>query len=275
MEGGSAAQRRSERVLLRIPIEVRGTGADGKAFVEETHTLVLNRHGARVALRNGVVPGARVTITNLQNRMRASFRVVEKAKKSLGDGSEWGVECLDPEENFWGIVFPKKPSAPAEAVDALLECAECGARELAPLSLEEYRGMAGGSPLERDCAECGRATRWRFGFTEGEDEAASPPDLPAPEAAAASAERRRARRLTLKVPVRVRTRDGREEISRTENVSKTGVCFGANLALKEGERISLTVGYAPGSMEMEMPAEVVWRRELGGAGPALYGARLL
>jgi hypothetical protein len=272
-------KRRSERVLLRIPIEVTGTDAEGKPFREKTFTLVINRHGARIALKAAVQPEARITITNRQMARSSPFRVVGRTSKSLGEGPEWGVECLEPGVNFWGISFPEKVTAPApqEVVDALLECVACGSRELAQLTLEEYRTVITRGLVRRECPECGEVTEWKLGFAEAEPEEAIPAQ---PSAAATSspveagAERRRARRLTVKLPVRIRLQDGSEEVARTENLSKTGVCFSAALQIRPQDRILLTVGYTPGGPEEEIPARVVWRREIEGGGKALYGVRL-
>ncbi len=99
-------QRQSERVLLRIPVEVQGKGADGKPFSEKTFTLVVNRNGAQIALRNSPRPDDRITISNPLKRMSCPFRVVRRVVKSLGEGPEWGVECLEPEIDLWGISFP-------------------------------------------------------------------------------------------------------------------------------------------------------------------------
>jgi hypothetical protein len=272
-------KRRSERVLLRIPIEVKGTDAEGRPFTEKTFTLVINRHGARIALKTPVQAEARITITNRQSAMSCPFRVVGRTSKSLGEGPEWGVECLQPGVNFWGISFPEKVAAPAaqEVIDALVECAACRSRELAQLTLEEYRAVITQGSVRRDCPECSGVTEWRFGFAPAEPEEPAPAQPSASAAtpsAAAEAERRRAKRLTIKLPVRIRLQDGSEEVARTENLSKTGVCFSSSLLIRPRDRILLTVGYTPGGSEEEMPARLVWRREIEGGGQALYGVRL-
>ena len=272
-------KRRSERVLLRIPIEVKGTDADGNPFTEKTFTLVINRHGARIALKTPLQSEARITITNRQRAMSSAFRVVGRTSKSLGEGPEWGVECLDPGVDFWGISFPEKVAAPAaqEVIDALVECVACGSRELAQLSLEEYRTVITRGLVRRGCPECGDTTEWRFGFAEAEPEEVIPTQpsaSAAPSPAAAGAERRRAKRLTVKLPVRIRLQDGSEEVARTENLSRTGVCFSSTLLIRPQDRILLTVGYTPGGSEEEVPARLVWRREIEGGGKALYGVRL-
>ena len=101
---------------------------------------------------------------------------------------------------------------------------------------------------------------------------------PATGAPASEAEqekdRRRAKRLTVKLPVRIRLQDGSEEVTKTENLSKTGVCFASGLSMRPGDRIFVTVGYAPGGSESEIAAVVRWRKELDEAGRALYGVHL-
>ncbi|MGD0921552.1 MAG: PilZ domain-containing protein [Terriglobia bacterium] len=271
-------KRRSERVLLQIPIEVKGTDAEGKPFTERTHTVTINRHGARIALKTPVQAEGRITIVNQRSGRSCPFRVVGRTGKSLGGGPEWGVECLGPGVNFWGISFPEKVPAPSEqeAVVGLVECAVCRFRELAQLTLDEYRLIISQGSMQRDCPECGVVTGWAFGFVEDEAEESAPGQRrgDAQVAAARGAERRRAKRVTIKLPVRIRLQDGSEEVARTEDLSKTGVCFVSSLTLRPQERILLSVGYTPAGSEKEIPARVVWRREMEGGGKALYGACL-
>ncbi len=87
-------------------------------------------------------------------------------------------------------------------------------------------------------------------------------------------ERRRAARVIARLPVRLRLQDGREEVTRTEDLPKTGACFTSAMPMKEGERILLTVGYAPGSKAAEIPARIVWKRPVEGTTKALYGVSL-
>jgi PilZ domain-containing protein len=278
---GEESQRRSERVLLRLPIEVKGIGANGRPFTENTHTLVVNRNGARIHLRHTPRPNDQLTITNKRTETSCPFRVVRQAPDTLGEGPEWGVECLDPNLNFWGINFPTKTLAPAdqEAIDALLECSVCRFRELAQLTLDSYRTLITHSALARECGKCGSRTTWVFSFVEAEPEEAvaqdpAPAPTTAPETAATGIERRRAKRVTVKMPIRIRLEDRREEVARTENLSTTGVCFASTLAMKEGESIRLTVGYDPGKNEKEILARVVWRKRIEGTHRALYGVHL-
>ena len=163
-------ERRSERLRLRIPIEVKGSDAEGKPFRESTFTLVVGRHGARISLRNFPLPGDRVIITDLQNKISCPFRVIGRTGKSGGESPEWGVECLDPQINFWGIYFPPKLDVPAgqESIDVLLECVGCHFQELAQLTSDEYDTLITDTALSRDCAQCNTTTEWMFGIPEAE-----------------------------------------------------------------------------------------------------------
>jgi PilZ domain-containing protein len=269
--------RRSERAFLRIPIQVQGKNEAGAAFSEQTSTLVINRNGARISLKARVRLQDPITVTNLQNSMTCPFRVVERVTKPIGPETEWGVECLRPETSFWGISFPERAidrspkPAVEDSVDALLECSVCGAREFAHLTLGNYRELGSKMQLERSCPQCGRPTAWRFGFVEEEGEEWSP----APPAEGKSgAERRLAKRLAIKLPVKIRLPDGRQEVARTEDLSKTGACFTSTLDLRVGERVHLVVGYSEGSTAPEVAARVLRRREFEAGKTALYGVIL-
>jgi PilZ domain len=275
--GHSRIHRRSERVLIQIPIEVGGKDANGRAFRETSRTIVINHNGARISLRAELRPESRITITNLQNSLSCPFRVVGRVQKSIGMEPEWGVECLEPQVNIWGILFPDKTLAqvPEETVDVLLECTVCHARELAQLTLESYRVLVTRSLLSRDCSHCLDPTDWRLCFIEEGEEGAigAPAAKERTRLRPSGAERRRAKRLTAKLPLSVRIENGGEEITRTENLSKTGICFYSRLEIMTGDHINVTVGEASGSPDRPLRAQVVWARSMDG-GRFLYGAQL-
>ena len=55
-------QRRSQRILLSVPILVSGQHANGSPFSERTKTQVVNPHGALIRLREPVLTGQKLRI---------------------------------------------------------------------------------------------------------------------------------------------------------------------------------------------------------------------
>ena len=264
--------------MMRIPIEVRGTDASGRAFSETTHTVGVNRNGARMSLKNSLLSGARITITNLAREESCAFRVVDRASTAYGEHAEWGVECLEPDRNFWGVNFPEvTPGAPhGEGIDVMLECADCHSRELAQLTMDHYRELSASSALVRECSRCRRPTKWEFGFAEvllEESLRKAPSAVAAAMLLPGGKDRRQTKRYVAMLPVRLRTESGELETARTENLCKLGLCFVSETPLEPGDTIYLSVGPSE-SGKKELPARVAWKRPVTGSASSLIGVRL-
>jgi hypothetical protein len=270
--------RRTTRTLLRIPIEVSGTTPTGQAFQEETFTITVDGHGAQIVLKNPAKPGDRLTVTNLWSGKTCAFRLVRRVGNSPSETAEWGIECLQPEKNFWGIYFPGAPPplpAETEIIEGLLECQRCGSVELAQLTLEQYKTLGQQLLLERECVHCEAPTKWGYSYVDTKDEfrgEPTPASWPAPSTG--RIEKRQARRLLIKLPVRIRREKGREEIAGTENVSKMGVCFVSEARMNIGDVVRLVFGTTGLAGRTEIPARVVRRQELQGTNRVIYGVRL-
>jgi hypothetical protein len=271
--------RRSERALLRIPIRVEGKDSLGSAFEETTHTVVVNRFGGLIIVSHLLKPGTVIKITNLQNQASCCFQVVTRAAKSVSGTPEWGVKSLEPEAEIWGVHFPTRTQEPSQAdlIHVLLECQECFSREMAALTVQQYRRLVAQSSLPRPCPKCSATRDWKFGFIEVELEGVLP-SVPAPSASGLTpqggAERRRDKRLIVKLPLGVTLPDGSEETSTTENISKSGMCFACNLEMQTGDRVYVRVGLDSWGEERDIPARVMWRRPAKDKGRALYGVKL-
>jgi hypothetical protein len=272
------APRRSERVLLKIPIRVEGKDCQGNAFIETTSTLVVSREGGQIIISHLLEPGAVVKITNLNNQISSSFEVVGRTPKSLSGTPEWGVKCLKPEVEIWGVHFPTRAEKPSQAdlIHVLLECEVCLSREMAALTMPQYRSLLAQSSLPRPCPKCEVTRDWRFGFIEVEVEEVLP-SLPIPAASGPiprGAEKRREKRLAVKLPLDVRLADGRTQTSTTENISKSGLCFACSLDAQVGDEVYVRVRSDRPEEERDILAHVMWRRPASGVGWAYYGVRL-
>jgi hypothetical protein len=269
-------RRRSERLLLTIPIRVEGLDARGEKFSENTRTLVINRQGARIQLQHSVAPRTVLQITTLVGARHAAFQAVGPTEPLSGEGGEWGVECLEEKSNIWGIGFP--PPRGAEGVcGALMECRQCHSVSLLHLSLIEHEVLTASGLLTRECKTCGRATCW--GYTEkvvgmpvpGQETEPSIKEVLEPPRSAAN--RRDHARVALQLPIRVRNYYGVVEYARTENVSKSGLCFISDKDYEMGEVILVTCPYEKAGQNIEVRARVVRRRQMLGTDRRVYGVR--
>jgi hypothetical protein len=98
-------RRRSMRVLLSVPIHVSGKAPDNKEFQEETRTLVVNAHGALIALAAPVVAGQMITVANNSTKQTKDCRLVYTGT-SQGGKTQMGIEFSKPSPKFWQIDFP-------------------------------------------------------------------------------------------------------------------------------------------------------------------------
>jgi hypothetical protein len=98
-------RRRSMRVLLSVPILVSGQTTNNEDFNEETRTLVVNAHGALIALAAQVVAQQNVTLSNKATQQSTDCRVVHLGS-AQGGKTQVGLEFVKPSGKFWQIDFP-------------------------------------------------------------------------------------------------------------------------------------------------------------------------
>jgi hypothetical protein len=111
--GPDANRRRSQRVILSVPVSVSGTGPKGK-FTEETKTLVVNAHGALITLAAKVTQNQQLELKSASNPEPQSCKVVYIGPSVQGQ-TQVGVEFLKPAPHFWHVAFPPENWAPPVA----------------------------------------------------------------------------------------------------------------------------------------------------------------
>lgn len=103
--GGMAHQRRSQRVLLSVPVIVSGKRENGSPFSERTRTLVVNVHGALLLLCEPVAVGQTLSITNVATG-EALTCTVKDINQGQHEVPEIGIEFSQPSTRFWRVSFP-------------------------------------------------------------------------------------------------------------------------------------------------------------------------
>lgn len=253
--------RRTERVKLSIPIRVLCFGGSAGDFVEDTHTIMVNRHGALVALKHRVAADEALRIVNLENFREADFRVVGEVRLERPEYSGWGVECLEKERTLWDIDFPPPLDPGGSQAGALLECLGCGRQGLLVLSLVEFDLLESAGSLQRLCDTCGHLSTWSYADVTRRPKqtppaASQPPVSPKVGKWDGKMERRRFKRLGVKLRTLVRNCKGEQEIVKTENLSKGGLGLCLKMKLSLGEFVTVICPYSGGVGEIERKAEV-------------------
>jgi hypothetical protein len=97
-------RRRSQRVILSIPITVSGETMQGP-FSEKTQTLVINAHGALITLAARVSHGQKLGLKSSTHPETQACTVVFVGPTAEGR-TQFGVEFTKPAPHFWQIAFP-------------------------------------------------------------------------------------------------------------------------------------------------------------------------
>jgi len=215
-----------------------------------------------------------LVITAAMGHRSAKFRIVGPTQPVSGEGREWGVECLESNCDLWGIGFPA-PSSGEGKCTALLECRRCHVVKICHLSMVEHEVLGTSGLLVKECEACGRSTSWSYKEPSipfpGEDVGAPLPGPESPTELPPGSNRRVHKRVALQLPIRVRSFSGTEEIMRTENVSRAGVCFITDRTYEVGEVLLVTCPFETTGHNIEVRGQVVRRREMQGTGRKIYG----
>jgi hypothetical protein len=103
--GKRPPHRRSQRLLLRVPVVAQRQGAGTPPAMENTETLAINAHGALILLVPPVEEGDRLSV---KNTMTGEERVCSVVYLGQPEGGrvQVGIEFTDPSPKFWQVVFP-------------------------------------------------------------------------------------------------------------------------------------------------------------------------
>lgn len=95
--------RRSTRIAVVLPIMLNGTDFSGLVFKENTWTIGVNKHGAKLSTSYRLAVGDQIMVGNPVLGHSAEARVVRVLEK--GRDFEIGVELIEPHD-VWGAKIP-------------------------------------------------------------------------------------------------------------------------------------------------------------------------
>ena len=270
MDQEADLNRRTDRISLSLPIQVLGTGGDGRAFRAEARTVLVTRHGGRIRVARELTPDMEVTIRYPRRDRQARVRVLASAG-SYPDGHHYGIELLDPNENLWGIHFPSPREAASAVGRVLLECANCQAQEVACLDGMALEIFQANRSLSRRCACSTAMTAW--GEVVMAAPAAPGTAARAPRAPARTLAERRAEGWNIQACLQSEAFG--DDLVWAQNPSKDGVRFLSEHRYYEGAKIDIALPHLPGGGNVFIPAEIKWTSGEPEEGLILFGAAYL
>lgn len=107
----TGARRRSQRVLMQVPVRIRGKDAQNKDFEEATETLAINAHGALVLLTARLTSGGVVHMKHNKTEEEQECHVAFLGPVRSGK-AEIGLEFTAPRPTFWRVAFPPEDWTP-------------------------------------------------------------------------------------------------------------------------------------------------------------------
>jgi hypothetical protein len=100
-------RRRSERVVLRVPVHLSAVMPGGKRISIEAHTLVVNAHGGLLDIGTEMVKGQQIRLSNSKTDIVATGKVLRVERSEDGRFSiAFEFEC--PAPHFWPVSFPPR-----------------------------------------------------------------------------------------------------------------------------------------------------------------------
>jgi hypothetical protein len=106
-------RRRTQRVMIAMPVVIRVTNAKDAFYEEATETVVVNAHGCMVRLAVPLMRDQVVRIINPKSLEEQACRVVSVGQFADGK-AEVGLEFSESSPRFWRIIFPPEDWNPAE-----------------------------------------------------------------------------------------------------------------------------------------------------------------
>jgi hypothetical protein len=249
--------------------------SNGVSVELDGRAVSLSRHGARIQYPLPLGKGQAVVVKSLTGDHEARFRVVEPIVSPKEKDGEYGMECVDEDENFWGIDFPSRAEGESSDAKALLECRMCHNMSLVPLTLSEVEVLRSIGKVGMPCHHCKIETPWSYAEVRVRTNPSHPDSHQGPSSWITSAIpplERGHRRVYMQVPLGLRDSRGSAEVTRTENISKCGFCFTSEKKYLTGEIVMSVFPLDPISQKTELPARIVREQPIEGSGRRFYGA---
>jgi hypothetical protein len=263
--------RQSDRVRLRMPVEVSWLDSSGVTVRRTAETMLVSRNGGVLRLAEKLTAGQEITLRRQEgdNIKTARARVMTEIDQE-SDGILYAIHITEPRADFWDIDFPAPHKAEEALARLLMECGFCQRREVVYLNELELKSFEARKCVARVCKHCDSPSIW----VEAQSEVRVPQDggALAPTIDERVVPRRNRTRVKARVLACIRRRGFAEEVAVCEDLSKGGLSFRSRNKYDEGSRVEIAVPFTPGSSAIFVPIRIVFSQAIPTAGLYRHGA---
>ncbi len=256
----ASTTRKGDRISISISVQISCTDLAGEHFSDVVQTVNVSRNGCCLLLKQSLSIGQKIHLQRIGSREDAVGRVVGQTGICAA-GNLYGIEVLDPVENFWGIRFPPQRELEEGCVRVLLKCSVCQNCEQAALNEVDLSVFQITHRLTRKCQTCSANTVWEtvphkteVGGTQNE-----------PLATGKKPDKRKYARISMKTVACLGPPGPRADVVDVVNISRGGVCFRSSRIYGEDTWVQVAVPYTPGAANIFVAGRIVRSRKLGDA----------
>jgi hypothetical protein len=263
--------RQSDRVAVRMDLEVSWASSAGTEFKEAVHTLLVSRNGGVVLAQEKFFPGQEITLhrkVDDNQTKTARARIVAEIDHEP-EGFLYAFAISDPRLDFWNIEFPSLHKAEEALARMLMECSFCQRREVVYLNEMDVKSFEIRHCAARLCKHCDAPSIWIEAQSEHKLEEGLASGIAAREKVIP---RRNRPRVKARVLACIRRRGFQEEVALCEDLSKGGISFRSRNQYPEGTRLEIAVPYTPGSSAIFVPIRIVFSQPIASARLFRHGA---
>lgn len=250
-EAAISTARKGDRISISLSVQISSTDLKGDHFSEVVQTSNVSRHGCCLLLKRTLAPGQKIWLLRAGGE-EAVGRVVGQTG-ICAEGNLYGIEVVNPGENFWGIRFPAQKDLEEGSVRVLLTCTACHNCEEAALNEVDLSVFQITHHLTRKCYSCAVNTVWTTVPHKADAQ------LPA---AGKKPNQRKSPRVDMKTTACIGPLGPDADVVDVMNVSRGGVCFRSPRAYAEDTWVQVAVPYTPGTANIFVAGRIVRSRKI-------------
>jgi hypothetical protein len=266
-------ERQSDRVTLRLPLEISWLDGASSARRLPAQSLLVSRAGGVLRLPEPVPVGLEFTLKRSQEGdgvKTARARILAEIDREP-EGFLYAIQLLEPQADFWDIDFPAPHKGHEALARLLMECGFCQRREVVYLNELELKSFEVRKCVARICKICSAPSIW----VEAQSAMSDAPSSSYRAIEERILPRRNRTRVKARVLACIRRRGFQEEVAVCEDLSKGGIAFRSRNQYPEGTRVEVAVPFTPGSSAIFVPIRIVFSQPIPSAGLFRHGAAYL